>query len=130
MISGQEARQASARPLGLSAKPSYTDNRYPAYIDLVRRHLARDYREEDLQSEGLRIFTTLNPEVQQAAEKAATDTLPRLASGEVAEALEAAVVVTAKDTGEVLALVGGAKTPPASPVLTGQLTPGGLSVRW
>lgn len=107
VISGQEAREASARPLGLSAKPSYTDNRYPAYIDLVRRHLARDYREEDLQSEGLRIFTTLNPEVQQAAEKAATDTLPRLASGEVAEALEAAVVVTAKDTGEVLALVGG-----------------------
>ncbi|MGC8120110.1 penicillin-binding protein 1B [Marinobacter sp. VGCF2001] len=106
-ISGQQARKASARPLGLSARPSYTDNRYPAYIDLVRRHLARDYRQEDLQSEGLRIFTTLNPEVQQAAETAASNTVQRLAAGKDAEALEAALVVTAKDTGEVLALVGG-----------------------
>ncbi|PSF12404.1 penicillin-binding protein 1B [Marinobacter fuscus] len=110
VISDQQARAASARPLDLSTRPSFTDNRYPAYIDLVRRHLARDYREEDLQSEGLRIFTTLNPEVQQAAENATSSTLPRLAKGEAAKALEAAMVVTGKDTGEVLALVGGKDT--------------------
>lgn len=91
----------------MSAKLSYSENRYPAYIDLVRRHLARDYKEEDLRSEGLRIFTTLNPAIQYAAEYAVTDTLPKLASGNTAEALEATLVVTAKDTGEVLALVGG-----------------------
>ncbi|MFV8571849.1 penicillin-binding protein 1B [Marinobacter sp. SBS5] len=104
LLTEQEANAAKAKPLGVSAKPSFTDNRYPAYIDLVRRHLARDYQEEDLQSEGLRIFTTLDPAVQHASEAAVSKTLPKLPG---ADALEAALVVTAKDTGEVLALVGG-----------------------
>ena len=107
LIDSVRAAKAQGKPLGLSARPSYTENRYPAYIDLVRRHLARDYREEDLRSEGLRIFTTLNPAIQNAAEYAVTDTLSRLASGDTRKALEAALVVTAKDSGEVLALVGG-----------------------
>ncbi|WP_368502311.1 penicillin-binding protein 1B [Marinobacter sp. 1_MG-2023] len=107
LVDGPKAARARGLPLGVSAKPSYSENRYPAYIDLVRRHLARDYKEEDLRSEGLRIFTTLNPAIQYAAEYAVTDTLPRLASGDTAKALEATLVVTAKDTGEVLALVGG-----------------------
>lgn len=107
LISADESERAMARPLGVSSRPSYTDNRYPAYIDLVHRHLARDYRQDDLQSEGLRIFTTLDPAVQNASETAIRDTLPRLARGNTREALEAALVVTAKDTGEVLALVGG-----------------------
>ncbi|MBW7472352.1 penicillin-binding protein 1B [Marinobacter sp. M216] len=107
LIDSVRAARARGLPLGVSGKPSYSENRYPAYIDLVRRHLARDYREEDLRSEGLRIFTTLNPSIQYAAEYAVTDTLPRLASGETRKALEAALVVTAKDSGEVLALVGG-----------------------
>ncbi|MCG7200910.1 penicillin-binding protein 1B [Marinobacter pelagius] len=107
LIDPSEAARARGLPLGVSEQPSYSENRYPAYIDLVRRHLARDYREEDLRSEGLRIFTTLNPAIQYAAEYAVQETVPRLASGEVREALEAALVVTAKDSGEVLALVGG-----------------------
>lgn len=107
LIDSSKAARARGLSLGVSAKPSYSENRYPAYIDLVRRHLARDYKEEDLRSEGLRIFTTLNPAIQYAAEYAVTDTLPRLASGDTAKALEATLVVTAKDTGEVLALVGG-----------------------
>ncbi|MBJ6135896.1 penicillin-binding protein 1B [Marinobacter litoralis] len=104
LLTEREAADAKAKPLGVSGKPSFTDNRYPAYIDLVRRHLARDYQEEDLQSEGLRIFTTLDPAVQHASEVAVSKTLPKLPG---ADALEAALVVTAKDTGEVLALVGG-----------------------
>lgn len=107
LIDPETASRARGLPLGVSAKPSYSENRYPAYIDLVRRHLAREYKEEDLRSEGLRIFTTLNPAIQYAAEYAITNTLPRLASGETGKALESTLVVTAKDTGEVLALVGG-----------------------
>ncbi|MBU2872389.1 penicillin-binding protein 1B [Marinobacter salexigens] len=107
LVDASKAARARGLSLGVSAKPSYSENRYPAYIDLVRRHLARDYKEQDLRSEGLRIFTTLNPAIQYAAEYAVTDTLPRLAKGKTAKALEATLVVTAKDTGEVLALVGG-----------------------
>lgn len=107
LIEPERAARARGLPLGVSERPSYSENRYPAYIDLVRRHLARDYKEEDLRSEGLRIFTTLDPAIQYAAEFAVTDTLPRLGGAKLAESLEATLVVTSKDTGEVLALVGG-----------------------
>jgi penicillin-binding protein 1B len=106
LISEQEASRARGQPLGVSVRASYSENRYPAYIDLVRRHLARDYRQEDLQSEGLRIFTTLNPAIQYAAEFAVTDTLKSIDGGDDGE-LESAMVVTSRDSGEVLALVGG-----------------------
>ncbi|MEX2474291.1 penicillin-binding protein 1B [Marinobacter sp.] len=107
VVSAAEAARARARPLGVSERPSYSENRYPAYIDLVRRHLARDYKKEDLQSEGLRIFTTLNPGVQYAAEFAVEDMLSRMDSGAAETTLESAMVVTSRDSGEVLALVGG-----------------------
>jgi len=106
LISEQEASRARGQPLGVSARASYSENRYPAYIDLVRRHLARDYRREDLESEGLRIFTTLNPDIQYAAESAVSDTLTSM-DPDSERALESAMVVTARDSGEVLALVGG-----------------------
>ena len=51
---------------------------YPAFLDLVRRTLRRDYREEDLTEAGLRIFSTLNPFVQSRAEQALTQELDRL----------------------------------------------------
>lgn len=104
LISATEADRAAGQPLSITARPSFSDNRYPAYIDLVRRHLSRDYRQQDLQSDGLRIFTTLNPAIQQNSEAAVKDMLPRIIGNDV---LEAALVVTSKDSGEVLALVGG-----------------------
>ncbi|MDI9246593.1 penicillin-binding protein 1B [Marinobacter sp. CHS3-4] len=106
LITEQEASRAQGQPLGVTSQASYSENRYPAYIDLVRRHLARDYRQEDLQSEGLRIFTTLNPAVQYAAEFAVSDTLKSIDDRSEGK-LESAMVVTSRDSGEVLALVGG-----------------------
>lgn len=100
---------AKARPLGIVAKPPVGTSPHPAFLDLVHRQLRRDYREEDLRSEGLRIFTTLDPAVQHAAEQAlgrrlaALEKVRRLPPGK----LEGAVVVTSTQTGEVLAVVGG-----------------------
>lgn len=106
LVSEEQAAKARAQPLGVTDRASYSENRYPAYIDLVRRHLARDYKQEDLQSEGLRIFTTLNPAIQYAAEFSVKDMLGRMEGGSDAT-LESALVVTSRDSGEVLALVGG-----------------------
>lgn len=107
VITEAQSSAAQARPLGITARPSYSENRYPAYIDLVRRHLARDYKQEDLQSEGLRIFTTLNPAIQYAAEYSVRETLKSLDPVAGPSKLESALVVTSRDTGEVVALVGG-----------------------
>lgn len=112
MVTEREAQLAKARPLDVATKSSYSEAVYPAYIDLVKRQLQRDYRAEDLTSEGLRIFTSLDPLVQRDAEQSLTSTATRLQHqyGEKLNKLEGAMVVTSTDTGEVLALVGGKDT--------------------
>jgi len=110
LLSPEQAQIALQKPLGITDQPQFSENRYPAFIDLVRRHLAREYKEEDLRSEGLRIFTTLSPSLQQAAEKSVADGAAALASASSDKdqsPLEAALVVTSRDSGEVVSLVGG-----------------------
>ena len=82
---------------------------YPAFLQLVHRQLQRDYREEDLRSEGLRIFTTLDPRVQHQAEQALALRLGEIEKARrmAANTLEGAVVVSSTQNGEIQALVGG-----------------------
>lgn len=101
-----DARQ---KPLGVIHRAPAGTSPYPAFLQLVHRQLQRDYREEDLRSEGLRIFTTLDPRTQRHAEQALAQ---RLVSIEKARkipvnTLEGAVVVSSTEHGEILALVGG-----------------------
>ena len=105
LITHQEARRAAAAPLGVTGAKGGRTARFPAFMDLVRRQLHRDYREEDLNSEGLRIFTTLDPWIQQQAEKALATQLKHLGSSE--NKLESAAVIAGSQSGEVLAVLGG-----------------------
>lgn len=108
MLTEEERTVAAARPLGVSTKPLYEDNRYPAFMNLVQRNLKREYNDEDLQSEGLRIFTTLDPWVQEQLERSLSKRLDDIQKGYPrAPALEGAGVVTSTVTGEVVALLGG-----------------------
>ena len=81
----------------------------PAYLDLVRRHLKRDYAEADLAAAGLAVYTSLDPRAQAAAERALTLNLKRLdAASRVRGAhLEGAVIVAEPNSGDVVAVVGG-----------------------
>ena len=102
-----EAAQQSA--LGIAAKGRSRGDSYPAFVDLVRRQLRRDYREQDLTSEGLRIFASLDPWAQHAAQQVLDDQLAQLAQAkpERAAELQGALVLAGNQGGEVLALVGG-----------------------
>jgi penicillin-binding protein 1B len=105
-----EAQLMAARtaPLGIIDRPSRGTSPYPAFLDLVIRQLRRDYHEEDLRSEGLQVFTTFDPRVQEAAEKALVLRLARLEksrNGKTAD-LQGAAVVTSSQNGEVQAVVG------------------------
>ncbi|MEA2094416.1 MAG: penicillin-binding transpeptidase domain-containing protein, partial [Pseudomonadota bacterium] len=73
------------------------------------RQLQRDYHEEDITTEGLRIFTTLDPQVQWQLEQVLDKRLSSLEQGRKlpADTLQAAAVVTSIQGGEVLALAGG-----------------------
>jgi penicillin-binding protein 1B len=117
VIKQEDADAALKRPLGIIKRS--TSGYYPAYLDFVRRTLRRDYREEDLTEAGLRIYTSLDPRAQDGAERALEQELTRLDKVHAAKVkkktgqpenkapLQAAVVVTAPQSGEVIALIGG-----------------------
>lgn len=108
-ITPDEYQSAIARPLGVTPGGGGGAARYPAFVDLVRRQLAGLYQEQDLTNEGLRIFTTLDPRVQEALESRISADVPELEkSRRMAEGtLQGAGVVTSVEGGEVLAVVGG-----------------------
>ncbi|HKK16590.1 MAG TPA: transglycosylase domain-containing protein, partial [Gammaproteobacteria bacterium] len=105
----EQAIEAQQAPLLISDSPGWSSAKYPAFLDLVNRQLARDYRHEDLQTEGLRIFTTLNPLYQETAIQAASSRLSRLekSRGLKKNTIQVAGIITSVDTGEVLAMLGG-----------------------
>ncbi|MGJ4729066.1 penicillin-binding protein 1B [Luteimonas sp. SDU101] len=98
--------RAVAAPLGITATPgSVAANRFPAYVDLVRRQLARDYPADALQGAGLSVMTGMSPSAQAYAEASATRTLEALQTGK-RPPLETGLIVTDVHDGEVVAVVG------------------------
>jgi penicillin-binding protein 1B len=108
IITPETAQKARLAPLDVRPQGTLANTSYPAFIDFVKRQLTTHYREEDLRNEGLRIFTTFDPLVQQAAEKALSTQLERLQRRPKPDEplLQGAAVVTSVDTGEVIAIVG------------------------
>jgi penicillin-binding protein 1B len=96
-------RSASATSRAWAPRPT------PRSSSSVHKQLRRDYDEKDLRSEGLRIFTTLDPRAQGAAENALTRRLAQFDKEKRfgQPGLEGAVVMTDPQSGEVQAMVGG-----------------------
>lgn len=82
-------------------------HKYPAFMDAVNRELRATLMNPDIRDSGVKIFSTLDPFVQRAAEQAVEQRLPQLKerSGEVE--LNTAVIASAYRTGEIRAIVGG-----------------------
>ena len=106
VITPAQAAEAKNKPLGVTQRGTLANSTYPAFMDLIKRQLREDYHEEDLTEEGLRIFTSFDPIRQMQAESSLTDTLKRLGSRKGVDEVEAAMVVTNPETGEVQALIG------------------------
>jgi penicillin-binding protein 1B len=107
VISPADMQSAQAAALGVRARGE--GGYYPAYLDLVRRTLRRDYREQDLTEAGLAVFTNLDPRTQELAEKILERELTRLDKQHKGKGdpLEGSVVVTAPQSGDVTAVIGG-----------------------
>jgi len=89
-------------------------NEGPFYVDYLRRELEENYSNAVLTKEGLRIFSTLDLQLQRMAERALVDGLKKLEEIHPAlrpkgdeEGLEGAIVVLRPQTGEIKAMVGG-----------------------
>jgi penicillin-binding protein 1B len=109
VIRADQAQLAERQPLGVTAGASGAY--YPAYLELVRRTLQSDYPQKELTEAGLRIYTSLDPRVQEEAERSLDAELlvldKRHRRHRVNEKLEGAVVVTSPQNGDVQAIVGG-----------------------
>ena len=108
-LAEDEYQRLSVKPLQVRARSDWSSARYPAYLDLVRRHLKRDYRLRDLSHGGLHIFTTLDIDKQEAMEKGIAAELGKLErqKGFAAGALQVAMLLADPLSGELLALAGG-----------------------
>ncbi|MBN1930402.1 MAG: PBP1A family penicillin-binding protein [Desulfobacterales bacterium] len=86
----------------------------PYFIDYLTKQLENLYPAETLYSQGLSIYTTLDTQVQTAAEKALEKGLIRLEKSNSAlkredplKQLQGAIIVMQPKTGDILAMVGG-----------------------
>jgi penicillin-binding protein 1B len=109
IVDEEASRRASAHRLDVVDRRSERASYYPAFMQLVRRQLQEQYREEDLTNEGLRVFSTLDPLIQVSAEQKLAAGLERLQSQAAPSEreLEGAVVVTSTQNAEILAITGG-----------------------
>lgn len=106
LITAAQLKIAQAAPLGVVAESEASAKTYPAFMELVKRQLKQDYDEDDLRSEGLRIFTTLSPMVQRQAEKSLHLRVEQLEKQYKTKNVQGSVVITSVGGGEILALLG------------------------
>ncbi len=113
MIDGSRFRRACQEPLPVSRGPKMSrENLY--YVDFLKSQLERLYPPKALTGEGLRIFTALQPEIQEAAALSVRRGLRHLERQHPflkreKTPLQAAMIVVRPKTGEIIAMVGGDK---------------------
>ena len=104
LIDAATCASASRQPIGTAANAALPRDRFPAFLDLVRRELHQQYPDAELHGAGLAIHTTLAPSVQALGEQAIDLALKRL--GKSGAQVEAALVVSGAHDGEVQAMIG------------------------
>ncbi|TAL74006.1 MAG: penicillin-binding protein 1B [Rhodanobacter sp.] len=104
LISADQGKAAQATALGITTSGQLPHDRFPAFMQLVRQQITKDFDEDTLRAGNLSIFTTLDPAAQIYAEQAISTTVKGL--GKRGEAVQAAGVVTDAHDGSVLAVIG------------------------
>ena len=114
-ITQSEADRAKAEPLRLAA-PNIDAAEAPYFVDLVHDQLSQRVGDQELGHDALRIYTSLDPELQRAASEAVdagmknVDDLVRKRHKKNASNIlypQVALVALNPHTGQILALIGG-----------------------
>ena len=117
-ITKEQAETAKAEPLHLT-EMSVDASEAPYFVDLVHEQLLQKLGDSDFNRQGLRIYTTLDPDLQRLATSAVDSTMPQIDAlvdrlhardkklGKPYIYPQVALVALNPHTGQVLALVGG-----------------------
>ncbi len=95
-ITPQAAQRAKAAGLGLEPGTKYSEIREPYFFDYVEAELIDRYGVNTVRQGGLQVYTTIDPQLQDAAESA-------IAAHPVTDAANS-LVSTDTETGEILAM--------------------------
>lgn len=107
VISSELLVHTKALPINILENRRTRSRKHPAFLNLIKRQLREFYPESKLSSEGLRIFTTMNPVVQLDVEQKVKERVARLAKNRgLGKKLQAAVVIANSTSAEVIAMVG------------------------
>ena len=111
MITLEQAKKAGAEEIRLRPRGPKGYNEAPYVLEQVRMYVEEKYGKDRLYRGGLKIYTTLNARLQQAAQKAVRKGLEdfeaREGKGKGQDQVQGALVALDPQTGYILAMVGG-----------------------
>jgi penicillin-binding protein 1B len=109
VISKQQKILAWSAALSVPKQPADRIGRFPGYVEIVRRELAQDYTSEQLTTDGLRVYTALDPQIHRGLDEGRKNALARLKATNIdlqGEVQLGAIMVDIP-TGEIQAVVAG-----------------------
>lgn len=114
-LSEAQAERAKLAEFKIQPRRSMFNSGAPYFMDYIQQQLATEMAGRDVARQSYRVYTTVDTELQRAAEKAVNDTLGELDKIFAKRrrnpippgTLQAALVAVNAKTGEILALVGG-----------------------
>ncbi|MGL1958576.1 MAG: penicillin-binding protein 1B [Colwellia sp.] len=109
MLSRYDFEQAVEAPLSIRKDRRIAKQKYPAYLQLVKRELGEhlsDYQQES----GVRVFTGFSQRSQQLLEQSVNKQVALLETKYHQKNLQAAMIVTDINSAEIRALVGGKRS--------------------
>ena len=110
-ISDSDYLDLKDKELGVSSPNYRTETKYPAFHDLIRIELQKNFDEKELRTEGLAIETNLDPVIQESLELSVSSTKSQLIKkyGSKLADLEGAAIAVDISNGEIRAVVGSTK---------------------
>ncbi|HEX8089534.1 MAG TPA: transglycosylase domain-containing protein, partial [Blastocatellia bacterium] len=114
-IPRERADQAKATELKIVPKRNALNSDAPYFVDYLQQQLLNEFATRDLARQSYRVYSTIDMDLQRAADKAVNDTLAQLdpifakrkKNPIPPGTLQAALVAMNPKTGEVVAMVGG-----------------------
>ncbi|MCZ4335931.1 penicillin-binding protein 1B [Shewanella colwelliana] len=103
-LSVAQYKAAVESPLGLRKFDKPVHQKLPAFFAVVRHELNQRFGNALLQQSGIKVYTTLDPMAQEAAEKAVASTMKQLSQRD--KALQVGMVLTDKYSAGIAAMVG------------------------
>ena len=102
-VDGSTAANAIREIQGLTFSPPTANMRYPHWVEYIRSQLESRFDPQTIYRSGFNVYTTLDPDMQDAAQQIVTNQVNALANKHVTDG---ALVAIKPSTGEILAMVG------------------------